>query len=95
MRKEHEISPTQNPSELRENLLTAYGIIRQQTKLICDLSSILCPLIKAVTNEDDYDGLSLGEAYARCSEELAEESNNLTNQTLALIDAEIIRLREE
>jgi len=82
-------------NETKENLLTAYGIIRQQTKLICDLSSILCPLIKAVANEDDYDGLSLGEAYARCSEELAEESNNLTNQTLAVIDAEILRLRGE
>jgi hypothetical protein len=48
-----------------------------------------------VANENDYDGLSLGEAYARCSEELAEESNNLTNQTLAVIDAEILRLRGE
>jgi hypothetical protein len=95
MQKMHEISPDLNASELRESLLTAYGVIRQQTKLICDLSSILCPLIKAVTNEDDYDGLSLGEAYARCSDELAEESNSLTNQTLAVIDAEILRIRGE
>ena len=81
--------------ELRESLLTAYQIIRQQTKLVCDLSAVLSPLVRAVANEDDYDGLSLGEAYAQCSEELAEESNRLTQETLDAVDAAILHLMKK
>jgi hypothetical protein len=81
-------------TKLRDSLITAYEIIQQQTKLICDFNTLIMPLMKAVVNEEEYEGLSLGEAYAQCSAELADESARLEQETLAAVESAIRRLKE-
>ena len=80
---------------LRESLLTAFQMIRQKTALVCDLATVLSPLVKAVVHEDEeeYGDLSLGEAYRKCADELAEEQNQIRLETLKPIDAAILRLK--
>jgi hypothetical protein len=77
--------------ELREGLLAAYAIIRQQTEQICDLHILIVPLIKAL----DDDEVSLGEAYLRQQGLDGDELIQSKTESLAVVDQAIRRLRKQ
>jgi hypothetical protein len=78
--------------KLRESLLVAYGIIRQQTELICDLQSLLLPLVDAL--DPKYSDVPLGVAYLRAQAIKLDVLLRSKTDSLALVDEAIRRLRE-
>lgn len=78
--------------KLRESLLVAYGIIRQQTELICDLQSLLLPLVDAL--DPKYSAVGLRVAYLAAQEAKLDVLVQSKTDSLALVDEAIRRLRE-
>jgi hypothetical protein len=77
--------------KLKESLVAAYGIIRQQTEQICDLQSLLFSLIDAL--DPKYSRLPLGVAYLRAQEAKLDDLVRSKRDSLALVDEAIRRLR--
>ena len=77
--------------KLRESLLVAYGIIREQTEQICDLHSLIIPLLKALENDSHK---SLRESNLRAQASMIRELTRSKSESLALVDQEIFRLTE-
>jgi hypothetical protein len=78
--------------KLKESLLIAYGIIRQQTEQICDLHSLLYPLIDAL--DPKYSRLTLGKAYLQVQAIKLDDLRRSRIDSLALVDEAIRRLKE-
>ena len=78
--------------KLRESLLVAYGIIRQQTELICDIQSLLLPLVDAL--DPKYSGVAPRVAYLAAQEAKLDVLVQSKTDSLALVDEAIRRLRE-
>jgi hypothetical protein len=78
--------------KLRESLLVAYGIIRQQTEQICDLHMLIVPLIDATAPK--YARLPLGVAYLQAQAAKMDDLVRSKTDSLALVDEAIRRLRE-
>jgi len=79
-------------SKMKEYLFVAYGIIRQQTEQICDLQSLVVPLILAL--EPKYSDWTLREAYRRVQELKLQELSRSKIDSLALVDEAIRRLKD-
>lgn len=80
-------------SKINEHLKTAYGIIRQQTEQICDLHSLIVPLLRAL-HDPEYSHLTLLEAYQREQGKMLKQLTQSKTDSLALVDAAIRRLKE-
>ena len=77
---------------LRKELLFAYQLIRNQTEQICDLHILVAPLIGALGPE--YAGLELGEARLQALETMQTALFQSKDDSLALVDEAIRRLKE-
>ena len=78
--------------KLKESLFVAYGIIRQQTELICDIQSLLLPLVEAL--DPKYSGVELRVAYLGAQESKLDVLLQSKTDSLALVDEAIRRLKE-
>jgi hypothetical protein len=77
--------------QLKDALLTAYGMIRQQTEQICDLHLLFVPLIHAL--DPKYSRVRLGEAYLREQVIRLDGLSRSKTDSLALVDEAIRRLK--
>lgn len=80
--------------KLRESLLIAYGIIRQQTEQICDLHILFIPLLKALEPEYAYLN-SLLAAYREAQVREGPALIQSKDASLALVDQAIRHLKED
>ena len=78
--------PPNEIAKLRKELLLAYKLIRAQTIQICDLHSLVAPLIRAL-------GTELAESRQRWLEAMTAELDRERSDSLALLDEVIRRLK--
>jgi hypothetical protein len=78
-----------NELKLTKSLIVAYEMIRANTETMCDLTMILTPLVKALEHEP------LGRVYLKKQTDMMNELIQLKCDSLAAIDEEIQRLKDD
>jgi hypothetical protein len=76
--------------ELKDSLLLAYGIIREQEDMLYTLTALVTPLVKCVGQYDRR----LADLYSRTAKKTERRVFQKRNDALAVIDEAIRRLKE-
>jgi hypothetical protein len=76
--------------ELKNSLLLAYGILREQEDMVYSLTALVAPLVKCLGQYD----LQLAEIYAHEAEATERKIFQKRDDALAVIDEAVRRLKE-